>query len=117
MPARSLFDDVRALVGEVISRSDPVRRVEALQIRDDGAVLMATTAAGVRLVVKVAAARTDYPISFERTAVLTALARSTGRPEPLGPEWPEPRPASRASATSWARSTAPSLSKMPDTLF
>ena len=36
---------------------------------------------------------------------------------PLGPEWPEPRQASRASATSWARSTAPSLSKMLDTLF
>ena len=82
MPARLLFDDVRALVCEVISRSDAVRRVEALQIRDDGAVLMVTTAAGVRLVVKLAAARTDYPVNFERTAVLTALARSTGAPVP-----------------------------------
>jgi Ser/Thr protein kinase RdoA (MazF antagonist) len=82
MPSRSLFDDVRALVGEVINRSDPVRRVEAITIRDDGAVLMVTTAAGVRLVVKLAAARTDHPINFERTAVLTALARSTGAPVP-----------------------------------
>jgi hypothetical protein len=32
--------------------------------------------------VKLAAARTDYPINFERTAVLTALARSTGAPVP-----------------------------------
>jgi aminoglycoside phosphotransferase (APT) family kinase protein len=77
-----LFDDVRALVGEIISRNDPVRRIEALQIRDDGAVLMVTTAAGIRLVVKVATAQTDYPINFERTAVLTALARSTGAPVP-----------------------------------
>jgi Ser/Thr protein kinase RdoA (MazF antagonist) len=82
MLARSLFDDVRALVCEVIGRSDAVRGVEALQTRDDGAVLMVTTAAGVRLVVKVAAARTAYPISFERTAVLTSLARSTGAPVP-----------------------------------
>ena len=82
MPARSLFDDVRALVGEVINRSDPVDRVEAITIRDDGAVLMVTTAAGFRLVVKLAAARTDHPINFERTAVLTALARSTGTPVP-----------------------------------
>ena len=57
-------------------------RVEALQVRDDGAVLMVTTAAGVRLVVKVAAARTAYPMSFERTAVLTGLARSAGAPVP-----------------------------------
>jgi Ser/Thr protein kinase RdoA (MazF antagonist) len=82
MPTRSLFDDVRALVCEVINRSDPARRVEALQVRDDGAVLMVTTAADVRLVVKVAAARTADPMSFERTAVLTALARSTGVPVP-----------------------------------
>jgi len=82
MPSRSLFDDARALVCEVINHSDPVRRVEAIKIRDDGAVLVVTTATGVRLVVKVAAARTDHPINFERTAVLTALARSTGAPVP-----------------------------------
>jgi Ser/Thr protein kinase RdoA (MazF antagonist) len=82
MPSRSLFDDARALVCEVINHSDPVRRVEAITIRDDGAVLVVTTATGVRLVVKVAAARTDHPINFERTAVLTALARSTGAPVP-----------------------------------
>ena len=81
-PRSSLLDDVRALVFEVIGRSDVVRRMEALQVRDDGAVLLVTTAAGVRLVVKVAAARTDDPVNFERTAVLTALARSTGAPVP-----------------------------------
>ena len=81
-PRSSLLDDVRALVFEVIGRSDAVRRMEALQVRDDGAVLLVTTAAGVRLVVKVAAARTDDPVNFERTAVLTALARSTGAPVP-----------------------------------
>ena len=82
MPSRSLFDDVRALVCEVINRSDPVDRVEALQVRDDGAVLIFTTAADVRLIVKVADARSASPMSFERTAVLTALARSTGAPVP-----------------------------------
>ena len=81
-PRSSLLDDVRALVFEVIGRSDAARRLEALQVRDDGAVLLVTTAAGVRLVVKVAAARTDDPVNFERTAVLTALARLTGAPVP-----------------------------------
>lgn len=81
-PRSSLFGDVRALVVEVIGCSDAVPRMEVLHVRNDGAVLMVTTAAGVRLVVKVAAARTDYPVDFERTAALTALARSTGAPVP-----------------------------------
>jgi aminoglycoside phosphotransferase (APT) family kinase protein len=82
MPSPLLFDDVRALVSEVIGGSDPVRRVEALQVRDASAVLMVTTAADVGLVVKVAAAQANDPVCFERTAVLTALARSTGAPVP-----------------------------------
>jgi hypothetical protein len=55
-----LLDDAHAVVLEVIGRSGSVSHIEPLQIRDDAAVLLATTSGGGRLVVKLAPAQTDF---------------------------------------------------------
>jgi len=80
-PEGSLHKDVRALVLQLIN-SDSVSSIDTLQKRADGAVLLVTTEGGRRLVVKVASAHTRYPLNFERTAMLTALASTTGAPVP-----------------------------------
>lgn len=83
MMSPTLFDDAHALVSDVINRKDAVSRIERLTVRNDGAVLIVTTAAGVRLVLKLADGMTDRSVSFERVATVTDW--------PARPEHPSPK--------------------------
>ena len=56
--------------------------IQALQVRHEAAVLLVTISSGPQLVVKVSGPQADHPEDFERTAMLTALARTTGAPVP-----------------------------------
>jgi hypothetical protein len=77
-----LLTDVRTLVLEVIGCNGEVTHVEPLQIRRDAAVLLVTITGGRRLVVKLSGPQAEHPVTYERTAMLTALARSTQAPVP-----------------------------------
>jgi Phosphotransferase enzyme family len=79
---RDLVEEVRALVRGVMGRSAPVTGVEPLQLRPDAAVLLVTIAGGRGLVVKLAGRRATHPVDYERTAMLTGLARSLDVPVP-----------------------------------
>jgi aminoglycoside phosphotransferase (APT) family kinase protein len=82
LSGRDLVEEVRALVRGVMGRSGAVTGVEPLQLRPDAAVLLVTITSGRRLVVKLAGRRAAHPVDYERTAMLTELARSTGVPVP-----------------------------------
>jgi len=82
-PADSdLTADVRALVSRVIGRRHAITGMEPLHSRPDAAVLRVTLAGGRRLVVKVAGPHAEHQVAFERSAMLTALARKAGAPAP-----------------------------------
>jgi aminoglycoside phosphotransferase (APT) family kinase protein len=77
----SVLLEVRTLVSEVTGGA-VATDIQQLQVRYEGAVLLVTTGTARRLVVKLARPQTDRPVHFERTAMLTALARATGTPVP-----------------------------------
>jgi aminoglycoside phosphotransferase (APT) family kinase protein len=82
LPDLDVLDDIRAAVGEGLGNSARVAAVVPLQVRLDSIVALVTIADGRRVVVKLCGQQAGHPVQFERTAMLTALARSTGAPVP-----------------------------------
>ena len=64
------------MVSEVTGGAE-VTNIQQLQVRHAGAVLLVTSGTARQLVVKLAWPQTGRPVHFERTAMLTALARAT----------------------------------------
>ncbi len=82
LPDRDLLDDVRAVVAEGLGDSSRVTAVVWLQVRRDSSVLLVTITGGRQVVLKLCGRQAEHPVQFERSAMLTALARSTGAPVP-----------------------------------
>lgn len=88
MPARTdLPADLRTLLvpvlAGVLGSATAVTGMTVAQARPDAFVLVVGTAAGRRLVVKVAGPAAAQPVAYERSAMLTGLARATGAPVPV----------------------------------
>lgn len=76
-----LVADVRAVLTDELGSDTHPSEVEILQARED-AYSTATVVGQRRLVVKLCGERAEHPVFFERTALLTEIARATGAPVP-----------------------------------
>jgi aminoglycoside phosphotransferase (APT) family kinase protein len=77
-----LLDDVRSLLVDVLGKRGAATGMTVVQARRDAAVLVVSTVAGQRLVVKVAGPQAEHPVAYMRSAMLTGLARAAQVPVP-----------------------------------
>ena len=77
-----LLHGVHELVFEATGCRGAVTGIKPLQLRRDAAVVLAEITDSLPLVVKLSGPEAEHPVSYERTAMLTALARSAGAPVP-----------------------------------
>lgn len=77
-----LVADVRAVLIEVLGSDSDPSGVTILQAREGACTAVATVVGHPRCVVKLVGEDAAHPVLFERTAMITGIARATGAPVP-----------------------------------